>query len=241
MLSRSSTPQRAETSAPLPSGSTPKRNYGWVDLPCGKRCWFAQVPRRDEDFRNYIEIMDAFGRDTPETVRRLLFWCAYRIPHFLFKLLWSAVCRGVDFTAQELSTSSGPADPKNRITAAFSKYPNREGPWFDTHFVHIYYNGDIPEAKYDSHSDPSICYHMAERMRDMVEKSGDEPLTVLPQASSRGLPPAQNPLTQTTSTTGDVAPTRIVTTTHTDSASQTAFKPQINSAAQPHPMIQPSS
>ena len=74
MLSKPSIPRRAEISVPLPSRLTPRRNHGWVDLPCGKRYWFAQVPRRDEDFRNYIEIMDAFGRDMPETVGTLLFW-----------------------------------------------------------------------------------------------------------------------------------------------------------------------
>ena len=109
---------------------------------------------------------------------------------------------GTDRVAtQGLSASSGPLNPENRITAMFSKDP--ENTWFNTHLVYIYYNGDIPGAKYDSHSDPSMCYHIAKRMMDVIKKSGDEPLTVLPQASSWDLPPVQNPPSQTTSTSGD--------------------------------------
>ena len=65
-----------ETSAPhsTESGSTSRPQSGWVILPeCRKRCLFARIPRSDEEFRNYIDIMDAFGQEIPKRYWHILF------------------------------------------------------------------------------------------------------------------------------------------------------------------------
>ena len=65
-----------ETSAPpsTESGSTSRPQSGWVILPeSRKRCLFARIPRSDEEFRNYIDIMDAFGQEIPKRYWHILF------------------------------------------------------------------------------------------------------------------------------------------------------------------------
>ena len=100
----------AKALALLPSGYTPRRKHGWVDLPCGKRCWFARVPKRDENLRNYIEIMDAFGRDIPKRFQYILFWYAYHHPpSFAAHSLYPTAC-GLQSTGRPIVL----AQPKSR-------------------------------------------------------------------------------------------------------------------------------
>ena len=140
-------------------------------------------------------------------------------------------------TTQESSTPSKPANPEGCITAIFS--PELILHQYAAQIVHIYYDGDIPGAKYETHSDPSIFY-LTPRVREAVNESGDEPIAVLRQPFSPVPPRVPNLPTQTTSAAEAATTTRIPTTTHADVAAQTTFKPHTGNTAQSRPMIQPN-
>ena len=105
--------------------------------------------------------------------------------------------------------------------------------------VHVYYNGDIPGAKYDGHSDPRTFF-LTSGVYEVIMESGDEPLVVLPQPFFPVPSHVQNLPTQTTNTAGTATTARFPTTSHADAAPQTAFKPQASNTAKPRPMIQPN-
>ena len=146
-----------------------------------------------------------------------------------------AICREADrSTAKESSTSSKAGDPESYITAIIAEdltvaYPNSQ-------IVRIYYNGDIPEAKYGTCSDPGT-FDLKPRMWNVIEESGDVPLVVSPPLVPLRV---QKPLTLMTNTTGGVTTTRVATMTHTYAAPQTAVEPYVNATAQPHPTIKPN-
>lgn len=133
------------------------------------------------------------------------------------------IYRGADNSSTS-SGSSGSTDSDKQVTAIFSKDLTVRRS--SAQIAYVYYNEDIPEAKYVTFSDPSTFY-MKSRMYDVIEKSGDKPLVVPPQASSP-VPPRVQESTQTP------------TTTHADAVPQTAFEPHINATVQPHPTIQPN-
>ena len=158
---------------------------------------------------------------------------------FVSNGLWSAVYREADTfgTTQESSTPSKPTNPGGRITATFSTEGELEG--YAAEIVHVYFDGDIPEAKYDTHSDPSTFY-LTSRVYEVIRESGDEPLVVLPQPFPPVPPSVQNLPTQTTNTAGAATTTQFPTTTHADVAPQKTFKPQTSNTAQLHPFLQPN-
>ena len=122
------------------------------------------------------------------------------------------------------SESSRPEDREPHMTVVYSE--NLEADPFYARTVHVYLDGEVPNATYDRYSDPSRSKDRSVFIRKTIEKCNHT--LPLDDPWKFSIP--------TTSTTEDTATTPISTTTHT--ATRTGTDTQISDTAPPEPANQ---